>query len=114
MAQEISISYQAVKSKVHKLLDAMVEGSMTDVEVRESMKRWWKLIHYADRPVAQKYLLMVLARSNSGLGAIADGLILAKESKPVRESTSEKVLKLRSAGSQTEGTRPVQKASLTQ
>jgi hypothetical protein len=113
MPQEISVSYQAVKSKVHKLLDAMVEGSMTEVEVQESMKRWWKLIHHADRPVAQKYLLMVLARSNSGLSAIADGLIPSKQSNPVRESTSDKVLKLQSVGSQTEFTSPVQKASVS-
>ena len=62
MPQEISISYQAVKSKVYKLVDAMVEGEKTPTEVQESMRRWWSLIHPADRPVAQKYMLMVLER----------------------------------------------------
>ncbi len=47
MPQEISISYQAVKSKVYRLIDAMVEGSKTESEVRESMRRWWMLIHPA-------------------------------------------------------------------
>ncbi len=65
MPQEISISYQAVKSKVYRLIDAMVEGSKTESEVRESMRRWWMLIHPADRPVAEKYLAMVLSRSNA-------------------------------------------------
>src|SRR5437763_15409570 len=74
MPQEISISYQAVKSKVYRLIDAMVEGSKTESEVRESMRRWWMLIHPADRPVAEKYLAMVLSRSNATLGAIGDGL----------------------------------------
>jgi hypothetical protein len=67
MPQEVSISYQAVKSKVYRLIDALVEGSKTESEVQESMRRWWKLIHPADRPVAQKYLLAVLARSHASL-----------------------------------------------
>ena len=74
MPQEVSISYQAVKSKVYKLVDAMVEGDKNPVEVQESIRRWWKLIHPSDRAVAQKYLLMVLEKSNSTLGAIVLGL----------------------------------------
>jgi hypothetical protein len=97
MPQEVSISYQAVKSKVYKLIDALVEGSKTEGEVQESMRRWWQLIHPADRPVAQKYLLMVLARSSSSLGAITEGLVTFKEFKPIREITSQKVPKLPSA-----------------
>ena len=50
--------------------DAMVEGDKNSVEVQESIRRWWKLIHPSDRAVAQKYLLMVLEKSNSTLGAI--------------------------------------------
>src|SRR5436190_12537930 len=65
MPQEVSISYQAVKSKVYKLVDAMVEGDKNSVEVQESIRRWWKLIHPSDRAVAQKYLLMVLRRMTS-------------------------------------------------
>ena len=74
MPQEVSISYQAVKSKVYKLVDAMVEGDKNTVEVQESIRRWWKLIHPSDRAVAQEYLLMVLEKSNSTLGAIVLGL----------------------------------------
>ena len=81
MPQEVSISYQAVKSKVYKLVDAMVEGDKNPVEVQESIRRWWKLIHPSDRAVAQKYLLMVLEKSNSTLGAIVLGLPDAQEVK---------------------------------
>jgi hypothetical protein len=101
MPQEVSISYQAVKSKVYKLIDALVEGSKTESEVQESMRRWWQLIHPADRPVAQKYLLMVLARSSSSLGAITEGLVTFKEFKPAREMTSQKVPKLPSSAAHT-------------
>lgn len=100
MAQEVSISYQAVKSKVYKLIDALVEGSKTEGEVQESMKRWWKLVHPADRPVAQKYLLMVLARSSSSLGAITEGMVAFKEFKSVRVLDAEKLPKLHSPSSQ--------------
>jgi hypothetical protein len=84
MPQEVSISYQAVKSKVYKLVDAMVEGDKNPIEVQESIRRWWKLIHPSDRAVAQKYLLMVLEKSNSTLGAIVLGLPDAQEVKAVR------------------------------
>lgn len=94
MGQEISISYQAVKSKVYRLIDALVEGSKTEAEVQESMKRWWKLIHPADRPVAQKYMLTVLAKSNASLGAISDGLFGSKDFAVSRESDAIKAAKL--------------------
>jgi hypothetical protein len=74
MGQEISVSYQAVKSKVYRLIDSLVEDSKTQDDVQESVKRWWKLVHPADRPIARKYLLTVLAKSNATLEAIADGL----------------------------------------
>ncbi len=83
MPQEVSISYQAVKSKVYKLVDAMVEGDKNTIEVQESIRRWWKLIHPSDRAVAQKYLLMVLEKSNTTLGAIVLGLPEVKEVKAV-------------------------------
>ena len=85
MGQEISVSYQAVKSKVYRLIDSLVEDAKNQGDVQESMKRWWKLIHPSDRAVAQKYLLMVLEKSNSTLGAIILGLPDTKEVKPVRE-----------------------------
>jgi len=74
MGQEISVSYQAVKSKVYRLIDSLVEDAKTQGEVQESVKRWWKLVHPADRPIARKYLLSVLAKSNATLAAISDGL----------------------------------------
>jgi hypothetical protein len=104
MPQEVSISYQAVKSKVYKLIDALVEGVKTETEVQESMERWWKLIHPADRPVAQKYLLLVLARSSSSLGAIADGLVTFKEFRPAPQPVSEKLPKLHDSASPTQVT----------
>lgn len=74
MGQEVSVSYQAVKSKVYRLIDGLVEDSKTQGDVQESVKRWWKLVHPADRPIARKYLLTVLAKSNATLEAISDGL----------------------------------------
>jgi hypothetical protein len=74
MPQEISVSYHAIKSKVYRLIDALVAGEKTEAEVQESVRRWWELIHRADRPIAEKYLLTVLERSVSALDAIGDGL----------------------------------------
>lgn len=74
MGQEISVSYQAVKSKVYRLIDSLVEDAKSQDEVQESMRRWWKLVHPADRPIARKYLLSVLAKSNATLEAICEGL----------------------------------------
>lgn len=79
MGQEISVSYQAVKSKVYRLIDSLVEDDKTQGEVQESVKRWWKLVHPADRPIARKYLLSVLAKSNATLTAISDGLTELKD-----------------------------------
>jgi hypothetical protein len=94
MGQEISVSYQAVKSKVYKLIDALVEDAKTEGDVQESVKRWWKLVHPADRPVARKYLLMVLARSNASLEAITDSLLQFKEFEAVTDADSEKLHKM--------------------
>jgi hypothetical protein len=74
MPQEISVSYQAIKSKVYRLIDSLVVGEKNEMDVQESIRRWWDLIHPADRPIAQKYLLMVLGRSASALDAVGDGL----------------------------------------
>ena len=91
--QEMSISYQAVKSKVYRLIDALVEGTKTEAAVQASMQNWWKAIHPADRPVAQKYVLEVLAKSNASLGAMTDGLLCFKEFDPVREGRSDRAHK---------------------
>ncbi len=107
MPQEVSISYQAVKSKVYKLIDALVEGDKTEAEVQESMRRWWSLIHPADRPVAQKYVLMVLRKSNASLGAMSEGLVAFKEFKAVREPASEKPPKLHPVTNQSQFSSPV-------
>ncbi len=75
MPQEISVSYQAIKSKVYRLIDSLVVGEKNEAEVQESIRRWWALIHPADRPIAQKYLLLVLGRSASALDAMGDSLL---------------------------------------
>ena len=73
MGQEISVSYQAVKSKVYRLIDSLVEDDKNRDDVQESVKRWWKHIHPADRPIARKHLLSVLSKSNATLAAITGG-----------------------------------------
>ena len=75
MPQEISVSYQAIKSKVYRLIDSLVVGEKSEAEVQESVRRWWALIHPADRPIAQKYLLMVLGRSASALDSMGDAFL---------------------------------------
>jgi hypothetical protein len=74
MPQELSVSYQAVKTKVHRLMDAAVEGDKTESDIVECIARWWCLVQPADRAVARKYLLTVLERSNATLKAIATTL----------------------------------------
>jgi hypothetical protein len=74
MPQELSVSYQAVKTKVHRLLDAAVEGAKSEREIEECIARWWCMVQPADRAVAKKYLLTVLERSNATLKAIATTL----------------------------------------
>ena len=79
MSQEISVSYQAIKSKVYRLIDAAVEGEKTEAQVQESMLRWWKLIHPADRVIAQKYLLRILERSHASLNAMTHAFLETRE-----------------------------------
>jgi len=107
MGQEVSVSYQAVKSKVYKLIDALVEDIKTEGDVQESMKRWWKLIHPADRPVARKYLLAVLQKSNASLEAITDGLVDFKEFERAREPETVKPPKLQRLASQAQAASPM-------
>jgi hypothetical protein len=94
MPQEISVSYQAIKSKVYRLIDALVVGEKSEAEVQESIRRWWELIHPADRPIAQKYLLTVLERSCIALDAVGEGLTEATQSEFCQHSESAKVLKI--------------------
>jgi len=75
MPQEISVSYQAIKSKVYRLIDALVIGEKSEAEIQESVRRWWDLIHPQDRAIAQKYLLTVLGRSATALDAVGAGLL---------------------------------------
>jgi len=95
MGQEVSVSYQAVKSRVYRLIDSLVEGAKTEQEVRESMQRWWKLVHPADRPMAKKYLTAVLAKSNATLGAITTGMGEFKEFSPSVEIDLDRSPKMR-------------------
>lgn len=79
MSQEVSVSYQAVKSKIYKLIDAAVEGEKTEAQVQESLEKWWRQVHPSDRAVAHKYLLRVLERSRAGVNAMARALLEASE-----------------------------------
>jgi hypothetical protein len=74
MNQEISISYRAVKSKIYMLIDSLVEGEKTEAQVQESIQRWWKMVRPDDRAVAEKYLAMILNKSNASLLAIRNGM----------------------------------------
>ncbi len=94
MPQEISVSYQAIKSKVYRLIDALVTGEKSEAEIQESIHRWWCLIHPADRPIAQKYLMMVLDRSGSALEGISDGLSTAIESSMPFDQISSRRMKI--------------------
>jgi hypothetical protein len=94
MPQEVSVSYQAVKSKVYRLIDALVVGEKSELEVQESIRRWWELIHPADRPIARKYLLIVLERSYSALDSIEEGLMMVSDHEVQRPSESARALKL--------------------
>jgi len=87
MPQEISVSYQAIKSKVYRLIDALVVGEKNETEVQESIRRWWALIHPADRPVAQKYLMMVLGRSTSALDAVEIAMLSAEGAQAAQSHT---------------------------
>jgi hypothetical protein len=94
MPQEISVSYQAIKSKVYRLIDALVVGEKTESEIQESIRRWWELIHPADRPIAQKYLLIVLERSCLALDAVEGSLMQATQKEAIRPPETSKVLKM--------------------
>jgi len=91
MPQEMSVSYQAVKSKVYRLIDAAVQGEKNEAEIRASMQRWWKLIHPADRVVARKYLLRVLERSHVSLNAMTHAFLDTAEREALAPSAAEKL-----------------------
>ncbi|MFZ1129325.1 MAG: hypothetical protein WBV31_15395 [Terriglobales bacterium] len=108
MPQEISVSYHAIKSKVYRLIDALVAGEKSEAEIQESIRRWWSLIHPADRPVAQKYLLTVLGRSVSALDAIGDGLTSSSGCAPSRgQFPSERIKVEEPLANQNQFTSPV-------
>ena len=107
MGQEVSISLQAVKTKVYKLIDALIEGAKTEAEVQESIRRWWKLIHPTDRAVARKYLELVLQRSNTSLEAMNGGLQTLKEFRAAADPTAPKTPKLHPVPNQTQISSPL-------
>jgi hypothetical protein len=92
MPQEISVSYQAIKSKVYRLIDSLVVGEKSESEVQESIRRWWALIHPADRPIAQKYLMMVLGRSASALDSMGEAFLSASSCEIGRPQMSDSPL----------------------
>lgn len=94
MPQEVSVSYQAIKSKVYRLIDTLVVGEKSEVDIQESIRRWWELIHPADRPIAQKYLVLVLGRSCQALDAIEEGLTDATNRDAFRPCESARGFKL--------------------
>jgi hypothetical protein len=94
MPQEISVSYQAIKSKIYRLVDSLVVGEKSEAEVQESIRRWWDLIHPADRPIAQKYLMAVLGRSASALEAIEDSLSSASDFSVIQAGESARRLRM--------------------
>lgn len=94
MPQEVSVSYQAVKSKVYRLIDALVVGEKSEAEVQESVRRWWELIHPADRPIAAKYLAVVLERSTHALDAVGEGLTEATQQEVTVPSEANKALRI--------------------
>jgi len=100
MSQEVSVSYQAIKSKVYRLIDAAVEGEKSEVQIRQSMQRWWKLVHPADRAVAQKYLLRVLERSHASLNAMTHSFLESAENDSVNATAADKIAKPHPVGSQ--------------
>jgi hypothetical protein len=94
MPQEVSVSYQAIKSKVYRLIDSLVVGEKSEIEIQESIRRWWELIHPADRPIAQKYLLLVLGRSCLAMDAIEEGLMEATDHQLSRPSETARAMKI--------------------
>jgi hypothetical protein len=94
MPQEVSVSYQAIKSKVYRLIDTLVVGEKSEVEIQESIRRWWELIHPTDRPIAQKYLLLVLGRSCQALDAIEEGFTDATNHDAFRPESTRATFKL--------------------
>jgi hypothetical protein len=72
--QEVSVTYQAVKSRVSRLLNSIAEEEKNAEKVKDSLKRWWNALHPNDRPVARKYLLAVLAESDAAIDAIREGI----------------------------------------
>lgn len=74
MGQDVSVSYQAVKSRVCRLIDSLAEDGKTPNDVKDSFKRWWNTLHPNDRPVARKYLIAVLTKSTAGIEAIQEGI----------------------------------------
>jgi hypothetical protein len=106
MPQELSVSYQAVKTKVHRLMDAAVEGTKAESDIHTCIRRWWCLVQPADRAVARRYLLEVLEKSNATLKAISDELT-ELEGFAARDRSSEALPEARMQSNSTAASSPV-------
>jgi hypothetical protein len=82
MGQHLSVSYNAVKRRVNRLIEHANHDGKTPDEARISFVRWWNLLHPIDRPVARKYLIAVLANSDQPVHAILSGFTDLKDLEP--------------------------------
>jgi hypothetical protein len=64
-------TYLAPRDKVYRFIDEMVEGTRSQGELLESLRRWWNSIPLAEREIVRKDLLNVLAKSNATIEALS-------------------------------------------
>jgi hypothetical protein len=71
-------TYLPPRDKVYRLVDDMVEGTRSESELLESVRRWWDSIPVSERNIVRRELLNVLAKSNATIEAIS-GVLSALE-----------------------------------
>jgi hypothetical protein len=82
MGQDLSVSYNAVKRRVNRLIEHTNQDGKTPEEARISFVRWWNLLHPLDRPIARKYLIAVVANSDQPVEAVLSGFTDLKDLEP--------------------------------